>query len=163
MVSFSASVDALQRVINCARLVWTLDGASGPATCDHGGGPLHHGEGLAHAHAPGTVSRGGSALRRCTAALYGRSTGPAAWATRVPSPSRTSGNNRGVRHWQGHRLASKRSTEALLGISWTSELEVWPIQLSAAGERQREPADVGGELDIGGSGRIRLQTPARSR
>jgi hypothetical protein len=51
----------------------------------------------------------------------------------------------------------------LLGISWTSELEVWPIQLSAAGERQREPADVGGELDIGGSGRIRLQTPARSR
>ena len=43
MVSFSASVDAPQRVINCTSLVWALDGASGPATCDHGGGPLHHG------------------------------------------------------------------------------------------------------------------------
>ena len=61
------------------------------------------------------------------------------------------------------RLAGECRAETLLGFWWTRELEVRPIQLSAAGDRQRKPADVGGELDIGGSSRLRLQTPAGAR
>jgi len=39
-------------------LVWPLGGASGEATCDHGGCSLHRGQCLSHAYAPGTPYHG---------------------------------------------------------------------------------------------------------